>query len=49
VAEVVSKRFLSGNAVVKSVSIGTETVGDPPKNVSIIEIKISGKPGKKQE
>ncbi|MCX8182446.1 MAG: DNA/RNA-binding protein AlbA [Candidatus Methanomethyliaceae archaeon] len=49
VAEVVSKRFLSGNAVVKSVSIGTETVGDPPKNVSIIEIKLSGKPGKKQE
>ncbi|MEN3034742.1 MAG: DNA-binding protein [Candidatus Methanosuratincola sp.] len=44
VAEIVSKRFLGGDAVVKSVTIGTEAVGDPPKNVSTIDIKISGKP-----
>ncbi len=40
VAEVVSKRFLSGNAVVKSVTIGAESVGEPPKNISTIEIKL---------
>ncbi len=41
VAEVVSKRFLSGSTVVKTVSIGTEVLGEPPRNVSTIEIKVS--------
>ncbi|RWX73911.1 MAG: hypothetical protein Metus_0690 [Candidatus Methanosuratincola subterraneus] len=44
VAEIVSKRFLGGDAVVKSVTIGTAIVGDPHKNVSTIDIKISRKP-----
>jgi len=48
VAEVVSKRFLSGANVTKTVSIGTEVLGEPPKNVSTIEIKISGKAPKPQ-
>lgn len=43
VAEVVSKRFLSGDAVVKDVAIGTEIIGEPPRNVSTIEIKLSTK------
>jgi len=43
VAEVVSKRFLSGSAVVKTVNIGTEVIGEPPRNVSTIEIKVSTK------
>lgn len=46
VAEVVSKRFLSGTAVVKTVIIGTEIIGEPPRNVSTVEIKVSTK-GKK--
>lgn len=46
VAEVVSKRFLSGSAAVKSVIIGTEVLGEPPRNVSTIEIKVSSKPKK---
>lgn len=46
VAEVVSKRFLSGSTVVKSVAIGTEVLGEPPRNVSTIEIKVSSKPKK---
>jgi DNA-binding protein len=46
VAEVVSKRFLSGGAAVKSVIIGTEILGDPPRNVSTVEIKVSTKPKK---
>ena len=41
VAEVVSKRFLSGSTVAKTVSIGTEVLGEPPRNVSTIEIKVS--------
>jgi len=44
VAEVVSKRFLSGSTVAKTVSIGTEVLGEPPRNVSTIEIHLSGKP-----
>jgi DNA-binding protein len=47
VAEVVSKRFLSGSAAVKTVIIGTEIIGDPPRNVSTVEIKVSTKGGKK--
>ncbi|MDI9644495.1 MAG: RNA-binding protein [Candidatus Verstraetearchaeota archaeon] len=47
VAEIVSKRFLNGSAVVRNVSIGTEVVGNPPKNVSTIEISIAGKPASK--
>lgn len=43
VAEVVTKRFLSNEAIVKDVVIGTETVGNPPRNVSTIEIKLSMK------
>jgi len=43
VAEVVSKRFLSGNTT-KVVSIDTEIIGEPPRNVSTIEIKLSPKP-----
>jgi DNA-binding protein len=43
VAEVVSKRFLSGTASIKTVNIGTEVLGEPPRNVSTIEIKISTK------
>jgi DNA-binding protein len=43
VAEVVSKRFLSGTAAIKTVNIGTEVLGEPPRNVSTIEIKISTK------
>lgn len=43
VAEVVTKRFLSNEAFVKNVAIGTETVGNPPRNVSTIEIKLSMK------
>lgn len=43
VAEVVSKRFLSGTATIKTVNIGTEVLGEPPRNVSTIEIKISTK------
>jgi len=46
VAEVVSKRFLSGTAAIKTVNIGTEVLGEPPRNVSTIEIKISTKPKK---
>jgi len=46
VAEVVSKRFLSGSAVVKTVDIGTEVIGEPARNVSTIEIKVSTKPKK---
>lgn len=46
VAEVVSKRFLSGTAAIKAVIIGTEVLGEPPRNVSTIEIKISTKPKK---
>ncbi len=40
VAEVVSKRFLSGSVEYADIKIGTEAVGNPPKNVSIIEIKL---------
>jgi DNA-binding protein len=43
VAEVVSKRFLNGIAA-KSITIGTEIIGEPPRNVSTIEIKLSSKP-----
>jgi len=46
VAEVVSKRFLSGNTT-KAITIGTEILGDPPRNVSTIEIKLTGKLAKK--
>ena len=42
VAEVVSKRFLSGNAT-KTVLINTEVLGEPPRKVSTIEIKLSNK------
>lgn len=43
VAEVVTKRFLNNEAFVKDVAIGTETVGEPPRNVSTIEIKLAMK------
>jgi DNA-binding protein len=41
VAEVVSKRFMTGSTVQKEVTIGTEVLGDPPRNVSTIEIKLT--------
>lgn len=44
VAEIISRRLLSGSAVTREINIGTEVIGEPPKNVSTIEIKISGKP-----
>lgn len=43
VAEVVSNKFLKGATVSKTVKIDTERLGEPPKNVSTIEIKVSGK------
>jgi len=43
VAEVVSKRFLSDKDVTKTVAIGTEVIGEPARNVSTIEIKITSK------
>jgi len=43
VAEVVSNKFLKGTTVSKIVKIDTERVGEPPKNVSTIEIKVTGK------
>ncbi len=46
VAQILINRFL-GNSSIKSIKIDTETIGDPPRNVSIIEIVISGKPLKK--
>lgn len=45
VAEVVCRRFLGNNAT-KTVKIDTEILGEPARNVSTIEIKISNKPGK---
>jgi len=45
VAEVVCRRFLGDNAS-KTVSIGTEILGEPARNVSTIEIKISNKRSK---
>jgi len=45
VAEVVCKRFLGNNAS-KTVSIDTEVLGEPARNVSTIEIKISNKQNK---
>ncbi len=43
VAEVVSNKFLKGTTVNKIVKIDTERIGEPPKNVSTIEIKVTGK------
>lgn len=45
VAEVVCRRFLGDNAS-KTVSINTEILGEPARNVSTIEIKISNKRSK---
>lgn len=42
VAEVVCRRFL-GDSATKKVSIDTEILGEPARNVSTIEIKISNK------
>jgi DNA-binding protein len=42
VAEVVCRRFL-GNSASKTVTIGTEILGEPARNVSTIEIQISNK------
>jgi len=44
VAEVVVNRLLHGNAVIEDVAIGTVVLGEPPRNVSTIEIKVSSKP-----
>ncbi|MDD1775951.1 MAG: hypothetical protein LUP94_01195, partial [Candidatus Methanomethylicus sp.] len=46
VAQVVINRLLHGNAVVDNVTIGTVVLGEPPRNVSTIEIKVSSKPSK---
>lgn len=46
VAQILVNRFV-GNDAIKSVKIDTETIGDPPRNVSIIEITLVGKPLKK--
>lgn len=43
VAEVISNKFLKGATVSKDVAIDTELLGEPPKNVSTIEIKVKGK------
>jgi DNA-binding protein len=45
VAEVVCKRFL-GDKASKTVTIDTEILGEPARNVSTIEIKISNKQSK---
>ncbi len=42
VAEVVCRRFL-GNSASKKVTIDTEVLGEPARNVSTIEIHISNK------
>ncbi|MCC6013385.1 MAG: DNA/RNA-binding protein AlbA [Candidatus Verstraetearchaeota archaeon] len=41
VAQIIAKRFLSGEVEIKNISIGTQTIGDPPRNVSTIEIKLA--------
>ncbi|MDH5806283.1 MAG: DNA-binding protein Alba [Candidatus Methanomethylicaceae archaeon] len=46
VAQILANRFI-GNDAIKSVKIDTETLGDPPRNVSVIEITLVGKPLKK--
>lgn len=43
VAEVVSNKFLKGTTVSKDVLIDTQRIGEPPKDVSTIEIKVKGK------
>ncbi|MCQ5337169.1 MAG: DNA/RNA-binding protein AlbA [Candidatus Methanomethylicia archaeon] len=43
VAQILAKRFLSGEVEIKDITIGTQTVGDPPRNVSTIEIKLAMK------
>lgn len=43
VAQVVINRLLHGNAVIDGVAIGTVVLGEPPRNVSTIEIKVSSK------
>lgn len=46
VAQILANRFI-GNDAIKSIKIDTETIGDPPRNVSVIEITLTGKPLKK--
>ncbi|MCC6013220.1 MAG: DNA-binding protein Alba [Candidatus Verstraetearchaeota archaeon] len=47
VAQILANRFIGDSSAIKSIKIDTETLGDPPRNVSVIEIVVSGKPLKK--
>lgn len=40
VAQVLENRLMKGAVKVADIKIGTETLGNPPKNVSTIEVKL---------